>query len=91
MISRGNGHAPRENNALLSEMVQREFEMLTFRKERYDLNYPEHFKELTNPEIRKIARLKVMEDLCVLPCCPEECPSFGDCSENPDNCHYIGC
>ncbi len=44
MIVNGNGGKPRENNALLSEMVQREFEVLTFKKERYDLNNPEHVK-----------------------------------------------
>ncbi len=90
MIANGNGNSPRENNARLSEMVQREFELLNFKKERYDLNYPEHAKELTKSEIRQIAREKVTQDLCTLPSCPEECPSFGDCRENPDNCGYTG-
>jgi len=90
MIPNGNGDSPRENNALLSEMVQREFELLSFKKERYDLNYPEHVKDLAKSEIRQIAREKVTEELCFLPCCPEECPSFGDCRENPDNCGYTG-
>ncbi len=90
MIVNGNGDRPREKNALLSEMVQREFEALTFKKERYDLNNPEHVKDLTKSEIRQLARDKVMQELCVLPCCPEECPSFGDCRENPDNCGYTG-
>jgi hypothetical protein len=90
MIANGNGASPRENNALLSEMVQREFEVLRFKKERYDLNHPEHVKELAKSEIRQIARQKVMEELCLLPCCAEECPSFGNCSENLDNCGYTG-
>jgi hypothetical protein len=90
MDANGNGDGPRENNARLSEMVQREFEVLSFKKERYDLNHPEHVKEFTKQEIRQIAREKVVQDLCTLPCCPEECPSFGDCRENPDKCAYMG-
>ncbi|MGO9567279.1 MAG: hypothetical protein ACLP5H_07050 [Desulfomonilaceae bacterium] len=90
MIPNGNGDSPRENNALLSEMVQREFEVLSFKKERYDLNNPEHVKDLTKSEIREIASHKVIEELCLLHCCPEECPSFGDCCENPDKCGYTG-
>jgi pyruvate/oxaloacetate carboxyltransferase len=90
MIANTYGNGPRENNALLSEMVQREFEALSFRKERYDLNHPEHIKELTKTEIRQIAREKVIQDICTLPCCSEECPSFGDCRENPDKCTYMG-
>jgi hypothetical protein len=90
MKANGNGDGPRENNALLSEMVQRECEVLTFRKERYDLNHPEHAKDLAKSEIRQVARQKVMEELCLLPCCPEECPSFGDCRDNPDKCGYTG-
>jgi hypothetical protein len=90
MIPNGNGDSPRENNALLSEMVQREFELLSFKKGRYDLNHPEHVKDLAKSEIRQIAREKVTEELCFLPCCPKECPSFGDCRENPDNCGYTG-
>ncbi len=90
MLANENGDNPRENNARLSEMVQREFEDLVFRKQRYDMNYPEHVKDLAKSEIRQIAREKVVEDLSVLPCCPEQCPTFGDCRENPDSCGYIG-
>ncbi len=90
MIVTGNGNSPRENIARLSEMVQRELEALTFRKERYDLTYPEHVKNLAKPEMRQIAREKVIEELCMLPSCPEECPDFGECRENPDKCGYMG-
>jgi len=90
MIANGNTYGPRENNALIFAMVQRELESMTFRKERYDLNYPDHAKDLTKSEIRRLARHKVMHELCFLPCCPEECPSFGDCRDNPDKCGYMG-
>jgi hypothetical protein len=90
MLLNANGGSPRENSGQLSEMVQREFEDLSFKKERYDLNYPEHVKDLAKSEIRQIAREKVMQDLCFLPRCSERCPSFGDCRENPENCGYAG-
>jgi hypothetical protein len=90
MLTNCNCNSQRDNNGLLSEMVQREFEVLSFKKERYDLNYPEHVKDLAKSEIREIALEKVMQDLCVLPCCPEQCPSFGDCRENPENCGHAG-
>jgi len=55
----------------LSRMIRREFETMLFHKETYDLDYPEHKKDIVPAQLKRMARDKVVEELCIPPCTAE--------------------
>jgi hypothetical protein len=63
---------PYEANLQLAGMIFQEMEFMTFTKERYDLAFPEHIKDLSRPQMWTIARGKVVEQLCVPECIAED-------------------
>jgi hypothetical protein len=52
----------------VSARIRREVELLAFNKERYDLDHPDHRKDIPQAELKQIARDKVIQELCVPPC-----------------------
>lgn len=63
---------PYEANLQLAGMIFQEMEFMAFTKERFDLAFPEHAKDLSRPQMWTIARSKVVEQLCVPECIAED-------------------
>jgi hypothetical protein len=63
-----NGSVPIEDEIGLIERIQRELESMTFNKERHDMDYPDHKKDLPQEEMQQMARKKVLQELCIPPC-----------------------
>ena len=54
---------PNESNLHLSRLIHQEMESMFMAKERYDLDFPDHAKEISTTEMWQIARRKVLADL----------------------------
>jgi hypothetical protein len=63
---------PHEANLRLAGMIFQEMEAMTFRKERYDLEFPDHAKDLTRLQVWTVARGKVIHELCMPECLFDE-------------------
>jgi hypothetical protein len=63
---------PYEPSRKLAGMIIQEMEAMTFTKESYDLEFPDHAKDLPRVEMWGIARSKVIEELCTPDPCLEE-------------------
>lgn len=63
---------PYEPSRKLAGMIIQEMESMTFTKERYDLEFPDHAKDLARVEMWRIARSKVIEELCIPDPPPDE-------------------
>jgi len=63
---------PYEANLKLAGMIFLEMEAMTFTKERYDLDFPDHAKDLSRLQMWTIARRKVVEQLCIPDCAAED-------------------
>lgn len=61
-----------EDEIGLIERIQREMESMMFNKERHDIDYPGHKKDLPQDELQQIARKKVIQELCIPPCFSED-------------------
>jgi hypothetical protein len=73
MIAEGkNASGAARIDAQLSMLIRREMDSMMAGKERYDLDFPAHAKQLTRPEIRQMARKRVMHDLCLPDFGPED-------------------
>jgi hypothetical protein len=59
---------PHEANLRLAGMIFQEMEAMAFRKERYDLEFPDHAKDLTRLQMWTVARGKVIHELCMPEC-----------------------
>ncbi|MBI4965331.1 MAG: hypothetical protein HY913_18790 [Desulfomonile tiedjei] len=68
----GTSPLPYEANMKLAGMILQEMEFMSFTKERYDLSFPDHAKELSRLQMWSMARRKVVEELCVPDCIAEE-------------------
>ena len=60
----GSPAATRETNVLLSRLIREELEAVSFHKERLDLHFPKHTKELSPLQIWHIARARTIIKLC---------------------------
>jgi hypothetical protein len=76
----GTASMARESNALLSRLVSEELQNVVFDKERYDLRYPTHVKELSRRSLRAIARRRVIIRLCA-PFCDADAEGCGEVLE----------
>lgn len=56
----------------MSLRIRREVELLAFNKGRYDLDHPDHRKDIPPTELKQIARAKVTHELCVPPCSDQD-------------------
>jgi hypothetical protein len=65
---------PHEANLKLAGMIFQEMEAMTFRKDRYDLEFPDHAKDFSRLEMWMIARGKVIHELCVPECIFDDNP-----------------
>jgi hypothetical protein len=66
------GSASLEGQVGLTTRIQREMESLMFNKERYDMEYPDHTKNLVRHQLQQLAREKVIQELCIPPCSAED-------------------
>jgi hypothetical protein len=57
---------PRERNRKLRRLIERELESLKLNKEIYDSAHPNRSKNLSDDELWRIARTKVLQKLCEL-------------------------
>jgi hypothetical protein len=60
----GSTSAPRETNVRLSALIEEELESVLIQKERLDLSYPTHIKEMSSDQLWNIARARVIIRLC---------------------------
>ena len=60
----GSTSAPRETDIRLCTLIEEELEAVLFHKERLDLLYPKHAKELTSDQLWGIARARTIIKLC---------------------------
>lgn len=63
---------PYESSRRLAGIIMQEMEAMTFTKESYDLEFPDHAKDLARVEMWGIARNKVIEELCTPDPSPDE-------------------
>ena len=63
---------PHETSRKLAGIIMQEMEAMTFTKERYDLEFPDHAKDLARVAMWGIARSKVIEELCTPDPSPDE-------------------
>lgn len=61
-----------DSNVRFAWLVEEEREHLTWKKAVFDWDYPDHAKSISFDELKEIARLKVMERLCMPPDTTEE-------------------
>jgi hypothetical protein len=61
-----------EDKIGLTTRIQREMESMLFNKERYDIDDPDHTKELVSDQLRQLAREKVVHELCIPPCSTDD-------------------
>ena len=54
---------PTESHPHLSRLIHQEMESMFMSKEKYDLTFPDHAKEISTHEMWKMARRKVLADL----------------------------
>jgi len=59
-----NDFIPRERNRKLSRLIQREMESLKLNKEIYDSAHPNRSRNLSDDELWRMARTKVLQKLC---------------------------
>ena len=61
--TRRDNRIPQENDILLAELITQEMGSMIVYKEAYDLDYPQHRKNIAPAELWQIARRKVIEEL----------------------------
>ncbi len=73
----GNPAATMETNAQLSRLICEELEAVAFHKERLDLHFPKHTKELSPLQMWCIARARTIIKLCA-PWCDTRVEGCGE-------------
>jgi hypothetical protein len=60
----GSLSATRETSFQLSRLIREELQAVTFHKERFDLHFPKHTKQLSSLQLWHIARARTIIKLC---------------------------